>query len=269
MSDKNFDQLLKRFMVHPCLIDGQRTLVYERGLEQNNSAAYQALLHYAKQNEYQIREDKRADFLEGVKRVKDPARANIVTIMILTASIVSQSVAAGSPDIFLPANMDDGVEQLQIYPHVDLELSSFSTTEQMLEGLLGWINEHTSFEFKAEQLPKLEIVNQQQIAEIAFGKSLPSNIDASSLNILGLYNMNVGTVYLLDSVDLDTETGRGVLLHELVHYLQYEEQFDKQADCKNELEALAYMLEAKYLTDHDINPGFTQQHIDKLSECRS
>lgn len=81
--------------------------------------------------------------------------------------------------------------------------------------------------------------------------------------------MNEGTVYLLDSVDLETETGRGVLLHELVHYLQYEEQIDKQADCKNELEALAYMLEAKYLTEHDINPGFTQEHINKLSECRS
>jgi uncharacterized protein DUF6647 len=265
----DIENMMKSFMVHPCVIEGQQTLVFEQGLEEKHPSAYQTLVHYAKANDCVIKEDRRADFIEGVKRVKDPSHANVITIMILTASILSQTALADDLDFINQANVDDEVDQVQSYPRVDLQATSFATSDQLMAGLFEWINEHTTFEHNIEHLPKLSFGSPQNIAVVAFGGELPAEVDATKLNILGLYNFNNKTIYLLDSVDLKTEVGRGVLLHELVHYLQYEEQLDKNVDCKNELEALAYTIEAQYLHEHNQDSEFSKQLIKDRSECSS
>ena len=68
---------------------------------------------------------------------------------------------------------------------------------------------------------------------------------------------------------MDTNEGKGILLHELVHYLQYQTGVDKDAKCKNELESLAYVLEAKFLESHDHKHNINASHISKVSECRT
>jgi hypothetical protein len=72
---------------------------------------------------------------------------------------------------------------------------------------------------------------------------------------------------LLNSIDIDSEKGRAVLLHKLVHFLQYERDQEKEAQCKNELEALAYVLEAKYLEEQDMKAGFSMNHVQRVSQC--
>ncbi len=263
----SIDEIKKRFMVHPCILNGQRSLIYERGLEYKHPVAYLALVNFAKNNDYIIKEDRRADFLEGIKRVKDPSSANVITILILTASILSQNVIADNTGIVDEVTLNNSLEQVQTYPRIDLQTSIFSTSEQLMHGLLDWINEHSSFEYKIEQLPKLNFVNPQIIAQVAFGGKLPASVNASNLNILGLYNFNEEAIYLLDSVDLKTEVGRGILLHELVHYLQYQENLDDDSECKNELEALAYTIEAKFLQEHNQEHGISKQLINKVSQC--
>ena len=88
------------------------------------------------------------------------------------------------------------------------------------------------------------------------------------MQIFGLYNFNEGNVYLLDSIDLGTNEGKAILLHELVHFLQYQTGLDDDAKCKNELESLAYVLEAKFLESHDHAHNISASHIDKVSQCR-
>lgn len=56
----------KGFMVHPCILDGKQTQIYERGLEKQDPQTFQYLSHYANQNGYVIKEDRRADFIEGI-----------------------------------------------------------------------------------------------------------------------------------------------------------------------------------------------------------
>ncbi len=258
----------KKFMVHPCIVDGKQTLIYKRGLEEQDPQTFQYLTHYARQNNYVIKEDRRADFITGVKRVKDSSRANVITVLILTASLLSQSAAADfSNYLGMSAPVSD-IEQMQVYPRVDLEMSSFTTVEQLMGGLVSWINDHTSFKHDVDNLPELVFANPHVIAEVAFGGDLPGNVDASSLNILGLYNFNDKIIYMLDSLDLKTEEGKGILLHELVHYLQYEESIDENVECKNELETLAYLLEAKYLNGQNVKHNLSQKHIDDTSQCR-
>lgn len=133
---------------------------------------------------------------------------------------------------------------------------------------MTWINDHSSFEFDVENIPAVKKVNAQQIAEVAFGGSLPKSIDAKSLRIFGLYNFNEKAVYLLDSIDLDSKEGKGILLHELVHYLQYQTGLNKNVRCKNELETLAYVLEARFLESQRVRHNISHKHINKVSQCR-
>ena len=257
-------------MVHPCIINGQHTLVYERGLAEKDPDSYNKIAKFAEAQGYQLKEDQRTDFLEGVKRVKDRRRANVISVMALTIGIMSQTAQASSDDGHdHGAHINHDLTQSQINTGFDLDLDSFETDAELAAGLLNWINSHSSFDYDIDNIPDIKKVSSTQIAEVAFGGELPKNINPDTLQIFGLYNFNDGAVYLLDSIDLDTDEGKGILLHELVHYLQYQTGMDADAKCKNELESLAYVLEAKFLESHDHDHKITDAHIDSVSQCRA
>jgi Zn-dependent peptidase ImmA (M78 family) len=141
------------------------------------------------------------------------------------------------------------------------------TETELMVVLLRWINKHSSFNHDLNDLPRILKVNKTQIAQIAFGRTLPAAIDPDTLGIKGLYNFNNRTIYILDNLDLSVEGDRAILLHELVHYLQYRYGDDKGAECKNELEKLAYRLEAEYLHSHNHKINFNANHIENVSRC--
>ena len=256
-------------MVHPCIINGQHTLVYEYGLERKDPASFQQISNFAKIQGYQLKEDQRADFLAGIKRVKNRRRANVISVMVLTAGLMSQTAQAKSDDVHDHGiHVSSDVDQTQVEVGFDLDLDSFNTEGELAAGLLGWINSHSSFSYDIDSIPDIKKVSSKEIAEVAFGGELPKAVNPDTLQIFGLYNFNDGAVYLLDSIDLDTDEGKGILLHELVHYLQYQTGVDKDAQCKNELESLAYVLEAKFLDSHDHDHNISASHIDKVSQCK-
>lgn len=257
-------------MVHPCIIDGKHTLVYEHGLEQKDAFSFQKIAEFAKTHGYELKEDQRADFLEGVKRVKNRRHANVVSVMMLTAGLMSQTAQAKSSiahdhDTYI----DKDTTQTQVEAGFDLDFDSYKSQEDLVAGLLGWINHHSSFEYNVDTLPDIKKVSARQIAEVAFGGKLPKAVNPENLQIFGLYNFNEKAVYLLDSINLDTDEGKGILLHELVHYLQYQTGLDDNVKCKNELESLAYVLEAKFLESHDHKHNISQSHIQKVSQCKA
>ena len=53
-------------MVHPCTINGIPTLVYPRNLRRDDARSYQRIVEYAKRHGLILKEDQRANFLEGV-----------------------------------------------------------------------------------------------------------------------------------------------------------------------------------------------------------
>jgi len=259
----------KQAMVHPCIIDGKHTLVYENNLHVTNPDAFQQISNFAKAQGYQLKEDMRSDFLEGIKRVKNRRRANVISVMMLTAGLMSQTAQAKShsPDDFSSFSSVDSAHT-QIEAGFDFDFDSYNTEEELVSGLLGWINDHSSFKYDIEKIPEIKKVSSTKIAMVAFGGKLPKAVNPDNLKIFGLYNFNEGAVYLLDSIDLDSDKGKGILLHELVHYLQYQTGMDDNVKCKNELESLAYVLEAKFLEYHDRDHNITASHINKVSQCR-
>ncbi len=260
----------KQAMVHPCIINGQHTLVYENGLALKNPSAFQQISEFANNQGYQLKEDRRSDFLEGIKRVKNHRRANVVSVMALTAGmLMTQTALAKSDDDHDHGfHISSDVDNTQVEEGFDLDLDSFNTDGELAAGLLGWINSHSSFEYDIKNIPDIKKVSATEIATVAFGGELPAAVNPDTLKIFGLYNFNEGSVYLLDSIDLDTDEGKGILLHELVHYLQYQTGMDDNVKCKNELESLAYVLEAKFLESNDHKHNISASHIQKVSQCR-
>lgn len=268
-------EVKKQFMVHPCQINGRLTLVYEKNLEEVDAQAFYYLCAYARQNGYAIKEDRRNDFIEGIKRVRNKSSANVMSIMVLAACLLSPKAHAGmSGDnqhtVKLDNDKSNDMSQIAYSSSlIDLNLKVTADTpeEDLMRALLGWINDNSSYNYDLVSLPNIVKVSNIEIAQIAFGKELPAAIDPGSLGIKGLYNFNNKTIYILDTLDLAQEQDRAILLHELVHFLQYQHSEDKEVACKNELERLAYRLEARFLDAHHHQAEFDEKHIASVSQC--
>lgn len=103
------------------------------------------------------------------------------------------------------------------------------------------------FQITVDELPQVQSVNARRMAEVAFNGSLPASVSPESLEIYGLYHHHERNIYLLDTIDLNTDYGKGILLHELVHYLQYKYGLDLLVEHKNDLEKLAYQIEKEFI----------------------
>ena len=117
-------------------------------------------------------------------------------------------------------------------------------------------------------MPDVKRLSSNGMVEMASGKELPTSINKNTLKIYGLYNFEKKAVFLLDSIDLKTDNGRAILLHELVHFLQYHDGVDKEVRCKNELEKLAYTLEARFMHDMGKKTSFSVKHVSRVSQCK-
>jgi uncharacterized protein DUF6647 len=210
----------KQMLVQPCVINGKPTFVYARGLAEQNKSAFDELCLFAKIKELELKEDQRS----VSKSVKNDRRGKIIPMMILAASFLSHN-----------------------------SLAATEKENKLSYELLNWISQHSSFNYSATQIPKIKTVSTRKIAEVAFGGVLPKAVNPESLKIYGLYNFNEKTIYILETIDLNTEKGKAILLHELVHYIQYQTGMDKTVNCINELEPEAYDIEETYLNHHGIN----------------
>jgi hypothetical protein len=195
--------------------------------------------------------------------------------MVIAGCLMSPKTSAGT------SNKDGASDTTQNYNatshaqvhimddllNLNLSRSSSISDSELAIALLMWINSNSSFDYNLDELPKIKKVTKVDIAQVAFGKALPAAVNPDTLGIKGLYNFNDQTIYILDTLDLNAEKDRAILLHELVHFLQYQYGDDKGAKCKNELERLAYRLEAKYLQSQNQEIDFNTSHIEKVSKC--
>ena len=117
------------------------------------------------------------------------------------------------------------------------------------------------------ELPAITRVSRRQLEALAFGSAYPAAVRPAPPAIHGLYNFENETIYLAHGIDLNGTQGRAIVLHELVHHLQYEYGFDADVRCVNELEPLAYEIEALYLGERQQPIGFSRAHVRRLSRC--
>ena len=101
--------------VHPCIINNQRTLVYERGLGLSNPDALKQLKAYAEENGFNIKEDQRS---RVTRKVSFERRMAKTIPLLFLASGIFLSGTASATDIMNPAAAPSQVKQLN-----DVEVS--------------------------------------------------------------------------------------------------------------------------------------------------
>ncbi|MEM7467880.1 MAG: DUF6647 family protein, partial [Pseudomonadota bacterium] len=182
-------------------------------------------------------------------------------MLVLGASIagISQPELCHAHGDHAHADVDFGAKDMQ----------TVESDEQIVYQLLAWISAQDISVSTLLQSPKVERSTPRQMLRMAFGEDMPASMKASELKVFGLYNFKNETVYLLNEIQLDTIRGRAVLVHELVHYAQYRDGENNRVRCVNELETLAYELEAKYLAEYGVQPDFDHHDVEQLSTCRA
>jgi hypothetical protein len=139
--------------------------------------------------------------------------------------------------------------------------------KELTLALLMWISSNTPLAYDGLYLPEVVSVRQGELLNILYDGKVPQGTDAVSLEIAGLYHFEDGTIYLAHDVDLATIEGKAVLVHELVHYLQYRHGLDRSVPCMVALERDAYAAQRKYLVEHGKTPDFNELHVALASTC--
>jgi len=230
-----------------CVIQNKRAIVYQTGLALTNPAFFEYLTRFANEYEIYLREDQRVYSIPVLyERRSYPLLITILSLIMIKSAAFADNIST--------AHVEPSDQQLQ---------------EQSVKQLLNWIRfKMSQLDFDVgDEMPKIQRLPRSEMYKLAFGKNMPRVGSGSALNVYGLYNYQDETIYVLDSINLNTIKGKAILLHELVHYLQYQNGHDDMVECRNRLEYLAYRLEASYLKEHGQNIGVSQNHLRRVVQC--
>ncbi len=79
---------------------------------------------------------------------------------------------------------------------------------------------------------------------------LQTHRNATRSKVEAFYNSEKGTIFVSDRIDLGTTYGQSVLLHELVHHIQFQMDLEGIACGYSFIEGDAYSIQAAYLKEH-------------------
>ncbi len=139
--------------------------------------------------------------------------------------------------------------------------------QELVAALLLWMGSNTSLGYQGEIMPDVVLVSPAALAVVMFEGDVPEGVDVDRMRVAGLYNFKDQTVYLRDDIDLATVPGRALLVHELAHFVQFEQGIPERLRCKQALEPVAYRVQARYLQYHGERVPFSQAHVERVSTC--
>jgi hypothetical protein len=118
--------------------------------------------------------------------------------------------------------------------------------------LLIWINANSGYEYLDEP-PKVVKTDPEALAYLLLGEVwiIP---ERAKRGLMGLYDVETRTIWLRDDFDPKDYKDRSHLVHELVHFLQYEGQRAQGLVNQSDFETEAYEIQNRYLRAHDLPP---------------
>jgi len=133
--------------------------------------------------------------------------------------------------------------------------------KELVFALMVWIGGQTGF-----QVPEPPIISTKTTKEFVYflndcdnlkkkDKALYDSIcdpkDSWAREILALYNHTTKEIYLPSYFNKNNMGHKAILLHELVHHLQYNAGYNKKVQCAAMLEKQAYDLMDLWLEEND------------------
>ncbi len=254
---------IEQHFVQGHVINGCIYLSYKNGFSIEETHAYLLLINYANRNGDTNNRDIQFNYLD------EQHVTNLILFLMITSCLFSAKTQAESTttdDYYLNKTVTH--EQINDYLNISEDLDKAETEGELITSLINWINNNSSFDYKIDEIPYIYKVKKERMQQIAVKITIPASVNPDSGKIKGLYNFNSKTIYILDTFDIDDESDRGILLHELVHFLQFQHGDDVFFECKQQLESFAYRLQAKFLFGRDHPIHITGEHIRRASHCQ-
>ncbi len=189
-------------------------------------------------------------------------KANL--LILIPGSCLSQSVFARCGAVF-------GMH----FACIDVSGERCSTMKHVLIGLLLWISQNSAFHTLPQApIPELQVLPQTALTRLLYEESLLARLTPKELrnlesDVAALYDNRNNTIYVAANIDVHSAHGNSVLVHELVHFLQFAQGKNEEADCISALEDDAYRIQAKYMKAHGLVPEFDEFTIRIRSTCYS
>ena len=132
--------------------------------------------------------------------------------------------------------------------------------KEILTALMLWLSANTPFQAHPE-LPKVVFLPIETMEQMFYGDN-----EYEPDQLRGMYNKDIDTIYLPDDWNRNSAWDMGVLVHEMVHYLQ--DQNEMKFNCSNEMEKMAWPIQQFYLKKvHDYDWDYDQLWFLVISNC--
>jgi hypothetical protein len=148
--------------------------------------------------------------------------------------------------------------------HAEQEIApSVKISSETVRSYLDWIIQQTGW--PAAGVPPIRVTSFAHLRELSGLSS-----EAEWIRPAAFYSKGERVIYLADSWNKDDLVDQSILVHELVHHLQIEDQI--QFACWGRYEAQAYELQIQWLRTQGVKDPHKLLHasktsIDSLAEC--
>lgn len=151
----------------------------------------------------------------------------------------------------------------------------YQERDKLVQTILSWFYSQTIYEQNPNySLPTVVLVDHHVVIAVVYEKPVfttdKAAVEAGFGDVGAAYWPPTNTIYLSKRFFRpDTAQGRGILAHELWHYIQYSQGVDKKVKvCNNELEYAAYYAQWRWLTDVEKQQvTFDKLHAVLASMC--
>ena len=137
----------------------------------------------------------------------------------------------------------------------------YGQMKEILTALMIWLGANTTLDTNHD-IPKVVFLPQEKMEQIYYvdePEKLPNELH-------GIYDTDSDTIILRDTWDRRKPWDMGVLVHEMVHYLQDMNSMDFQ--CTAQMEKDAWPIQQKYLKDqHDYDWEYDSLWYMVISTC--
>ncbi len=150
------------------------------------------------------------------------------------------------------------------------DISSAKTNEekireihQLTEDLHQYIMDSAPSFARMNELHKGELATFQiEILSLdEMQRKFKGNTTGDTSDTWAVYDVETKTMYFHDEFDFSTLKAKSYVLHEYIHFLQFEYGMDKDLACPRQIEHDSYRLQIKYLTDNGVDKNSDLIHV--------
>ena len=132
--------------------------------------------------------------------------------------------------------------------------------KELLVALMLWIGANTNYNVDLS-LPEIIRMDKAPLEYQYFKGEIPKDSD-----VHGFYNLKDKKIYIRGEYPLDHPWAQGLLLHELLHYVQ--DMNNTNFGCVAEMEKEAWPLQQKYLKEvHEFIWDYDKMWYMTISSC--